>query len=85
MFDVFMTDDGVEFGDKILYFRIELIRKRRKRRIVWDGWLGNWQDCDASVNHNAKPDPPNHDKEDGMIGIPQQDKKASEEKEDGKM
>jgi hypothetical protein len=80
-----MTDEGAEFGEEVLYFGIELPRKRWKRSIVWDGRPDNWQDCDVSVNHNAKPDPPNHDIEDGMIGIPQQDKKASKEKEDGKM
>jgi hypothetical protein len=48
-------------------------------------WLVDWQKCDVCVNGNAKHDPHKHGIEDGMVDIPQQNKEAGEEKEDGKM
>ena len=63
----------------------ELPCERKKRRIVWAGWLDNRQNSDAYVNRNANRDPRNHGFEDGMIDVPQQNKEAGEEKEDRKV
>jgi hypothetical protein len=52
---------------------------------MWVVWLENRQECDICVNHNAKRDPYNHGIENGMTDVPQENKEASEEEEDGKV